>query len=299
MAYTALDLTKPDATTQTLTQMGTSERANFYALRDGDFFGGESGWTYSQSGGTADEPTTMLWSKGTERIRITATWGTTGGNNGNVTSATIAYSANSGTAYDTIETRAATYDASGNFTSGAHTLLLATLQGLPGRVKQQLAAINTSLAGKASTATTISAGTGLSGGGSLAANRTLSFDTTWGDARYATLSGATFAGNLGIKTATHTQITPAALAVDWTAGHRQQKSISTSSTFTFASPAGPSNLLIKVINTGAGAVTLTWPAAVKWPATPPTHAAGKTGLYMFYYDGTTYWGSFVQGYANA
>jgi hypothetical protein len=34
----------------------------------------------------------------------------------------------------------------------------------------------------------VSAGTGLSGGGSLAADRTLSFDTAWGDARYALTS---------------------------------------------------------------------------------------------------------------
>ena len=34
------------------------------------------------------------------------------------------------------------------------------------------------------TSRTVTAGTGLSGGGSLSADRTLSFDTTWGDARY-------------------------------------------------------------------------------------------------------------------
>ncbi|MGU9981452.1 hypothetical protein ACJ4V0_15560 [Phreatobacter sp. HK31-P] len=41
-------------------------------------------------------------------------------------------------------------------------------------------------------ATSISAGTGLSGGGSLAASRTLSFDVAWGDTRYA-LTGHTHA----------------------------------------------------------------------------------------------------------
>ncbi|KAF0135369.1 MAG: hypothetical protein FD152_1375, partial [Xanthobacteraceae bacterium] len=47
---------------------------------------------------------------------------------------------------------------------------------------------------KADTTTSISAGTGLSGGGSLAASRTLSFDVTWGDARYI-LRGITTAAN--------------------------------------------------------------------------------------------------------
>jgi hypothetical protein len=289
MAYVPLNPLTPEPA-QDGTEVLQSIRDNMKALRDADFIGGDSGWTYSQTGGTANEPTTQLWSKGTERIRITATFGTAGGENGNLTAATLAYSSNSGGAYDTIEARTLTYDGDGNFTSGKHVLQLAKLQGLPGIVKQGLAAVR---------ANTISAGTGLSGGGALSSNPTLSFSTAWGDARYATLIGATFTGNIGVKTATHTIITPAALAVDWTAGHRQTKSISANSTFTFTAPAGPANLLIKVINTGAGNYTLTWPVAVKWSTTPPTHAGLKTGLYMFFYDGTTYWGSYVQGYANA
>jgi hypothetical protein len=289
MTYTAFDPAKPDAATQNGTQFAQSTRDNFKALRDAGFFGGDSGWTYSQSGGTASEPTTMLWSKGTERIRITATWGTTSGENGNLTAATIAYSSNSGGAYDTIEARTMTYDSSGNFTGGKHTLAISKLMGLPGIVKQQLAAIN---------ALTVSAGTGLSGGGAISGSPTLSFNTSWGDARYATLAGATFTGNIVVKTASHTIVTPGALAVDWTASDRQTKSISANSTFTFTAPAGPANLMLKVVNTSGSSVTLTWPAAVKWSSAPPAHAGSKTGLYMFWYDGTTYWGSYIQGYAN-
>lgn len=289
MAYTAFNPAKPDAATDNGTVFATNARNNFKALRDADFVGGDSGWTYSYTTGTASEPTTMLWTKGTEIIRIQATWGSTGGDNGNVTSATLSYSSNSGGLYDTIETRTMTYDGSGNFTSGKHTLLLSKLQGLPGIVKQQLAAIN---------ALAVNAGTGMTGGGAISSSPTLSFSTAWGDARYATLSGATFTGNIALKTATHTAVTPGALAVDWTAGHRQHKSVSASSTFTFTSPGNPANLLIKIANTGGAAITLTWPAAVKWSSAPPTHAAGKTGLYMFYFDGTTYWGSYVQGYTT-
>lgn len=40
MAYTAFDSTKPDATAQTLTQMGQSERDNFLAIRDACILGG-------------------------------------------------------------------------------------------------------------------------------------------------------------------------------------------------------------------------------------------------------------------
>src|SRR5699024_7076640 len=44
---------------------------------------------------------------------------------------------------------------------------------------------NHSKAGYAMATRTIYAGTGITGGGSLAANRTISFDTSWGDNRYA------------------------------------------------------------------------------------------------------------------
>lgn len=42
--------------------------------------------------------------------------------------------------------------------------------------------------------TNITAGTGLSGGGQINANRTISFDTTWGDARYVNKTGDTING---------------------------------------------------------------------------------------------------------
>ncbi|CAB4158552.1 hypothetical protein UFOVP706_16 [uncultured Caudovirales phage] len=49
--------------------------------------------------------------------------------------------------------------------------------------------------------TTISAGTGLSGGGNINANFSLSFDTTWGDARYRRLSvGVPWADLTGVPT---------------------------------------------------------------------------------------------------
>jgi len=43
-------------------------------------------------------------------------------------------------------------------------------------------------------ARSITAGTGLTGGGDLTANRSFAFDTTWGDARYAQLASPNFSG---------------------------------------------------------------------------------------------------------
>lgn len=289
MTYTALNLAKPDAATDNGTAFASHIRNNQRALRDAIVFGGVAGWTYSQSGGSAAEPAIQLWSSGTERLRLTSTWGSSGGENGNLIAATLEYSSDSGSTWDAIESRALSYDAGGNFTAGKHVLQLSRLQGLPGIVKQGLASVR---------ANTVSAGTGITGGGALSSNPSLSFSTTWGDARYATLSGAAFTGPIGVHTATHTVQTPAALAVDWTAGHRQAKDIAANSTFTFTAPSGPSNLLIKVKNTSASARTLGWPAAVKWSSSPPAHPASSTALYMFYYDGASYFGSYVQGYVN-
>ncbi len=54
---------------------------------------------------------------------------------------------------------------------------------------------------KVDTSTSISPGTGMEGGGTLAASRTLSFSTTWGDARYW-VRGVTTASNPNLNTMT-------------------------------------------------------------------------------------------------
>ena len=116
MAYTQFDPAKPDASTQNITQFATSVRTNLAAIRDIAALGAAPGWNYSWSGGTAEKPSVMLWSKGTERLRATCTWGTTGGATDNLTVAVFAYSAD-GTTYDTIGTQTVAYAASGNVTS--------------------------------------------------------------------------------------------------------------------------------------------------------------------------------------
>jgi hypothetical protein len=290
MAYTQLDVTKPDHTTQNGTQMLQSIRDNIAALRNADI-AGLTGWTYSQSGGTAIQPAVVLYTSGVFQIKLTLTWGTTGGANGNVTAVTAEYSQDSGGTWDTVETRSSmTYDASGAFTGGSITPLLGIMMGMPGRLKQSIAAIE---------ARTITADTGLSGGGDLSGNVSLSFDTAWGDARYLPKAGGSLTGNLGVKSATYTLQTAGGTAVDWTAGQRHSRSVSAATTFTFTAPSGPCNLVLKVINTSASARQMSFPGAVKWPSSPPTQAALSTALYLFFYDGTTYWGSFIQGYANA
>jgi len=116
MAYTAFDGAKP-TWTGTGTQFATDVRTNLAALRDMVATGFAPGWNYSVSGGTAEQPAILYLKRGTEWLRQTLTWGATGGADGNVTVVAVAYSANSGGAWDTVGTCTIAYDTAGNVTS--------------------------------------------------------------------------------------------------------------------------------------------------------------------------------------
>ncbi|WP_448508794.1 hypothetical protein [Immundisolibacter sp.] len=62
------------------------------------------------------QPTGLSYSKSTERIRAALTWGTSGGEAGNVTVAHYSYSSDSGASYDSIGVNTITYDGNGNVT---------------------------------------------------------------------------------------------------------------------------------------------------------------------------------------
>lgn len=116
MAYTAYDVTKPDASTQAGTAFGASAKANLAALRDLiAALGAVQGFNYSFSGGTSDKPTDMLFTRGTEIVKVSLTYD---GSN-RVATATYRYSSNSGTSYDPMADAAGkyictyTYDANG------------------------------------------------------------------------------------------------------------------------------------------------------------------------------------------
>ena len=117
MPYIFFDTTKPDAATQNITGFASSVRTNEAALRDAAILaGGFPGFNLAISGGTAEQPALLTYSKGVERVKAALTWGTAGGESGNVVSAVYSYSANSGTTYDAIGTKTVTYDALGNVT---------------------------------------------------------------------------------------------------------------------------------------------------------------------------------------
>ena len=113
MAYTAFNPAIP-TTAQHRQDAIDGIRANELAVRDASIIGAFKGFNYSVSGGTAEQPAITYRKNGTEWLRATLTWGTVGGEAGNVTVAVYAYSANSGGAWDTIGTCTVAYDASGN-----------------------------------------------------------------------------------------------------------------------------------------------------------------------------------------
>jgi hypothetical protein len=128
MAYDPLDTTKPTtAGSPEPTRQASIDaiRHNLAALRDALAAGGfVQGFNYEPSGGSAEQPAILYYKRGTEWIKLSLTWGTTGGEAGNVTKIVYQYSANSGGAYDSMADGAGkyvlslSYDSSGNCTGG-------------------------------------------------------------------------------------------------------------------------------------------------------------------------------------
>lgn len=110
MAYTSFVDNKPVAT-DTGAVFADTTRENLMAMRDAVVMGAMVGWAYSSSGGA--EPATITYSKGTERLRASLDWGSSGGADGNVTEAVWEYSADSGSTYDAIGTEEITYTTDG------------------------------------------------------------------------------------------------------------------------------------------------------------------------------------------
>lgn len=122
MVYTKFTPDKPVITDNGATVIDNT-RNNLMALRDGIVAGALADWWFTPSGGTAAEPAIIYYEKtrtGTrECVRLTITWGTTGGEDGSPTTIVYAYAPDwngaTGT-FDTIGTATISYDANGNMT---------------------------------------------------------------------------------------------------------------------------------------------------------------------------------------
>lgn len=113
MAYTEFSDTTPNPATQTPGQCFTSDRNNTQAMRDAiiGIAGGFIGWDWDSYDSndttppvlTPDQPAYFIWSKGTMRVKAVLTWGTTGGEEDQVTRIVYSYSSDSGSNYDVIK----------------------------------------------------------------------------------------------------------------------------------------------------------------------------------------------------
>lgn len=117
----------------------------------------------------------------------------------------------------------------------------------------------------------------------------------------ATISGSLKNGNYNMQAGeTNIGNSSTSFAVDWSANSAQLITMTGNVTsITFSNPQTGGSYLLRVA-TGAGSFTATgWPGGVKWAGgTAPTitATASKVDLINFYYDGTSYYGSYSQNY---
>jgi len=83
--------------------------------------------------------------------------------------------------------------------------------------------------------------------------------------------------------------------IDWNTSQKQKVTITgTGITCNFTNPAGPCNLLLKVVQGDGSDVIATWDGDIKWPGndTVPTLSTGNgdIDIISFYFDGTNYFG---------
>src|SRR5574343_586998 len=134
MAYNPYKLAYPDIA-RTRQQVIDEIRYNLLALRDVIAMTGMlPGWDYTPYGGTAEKPQYLYFKRSTYSIRLTLTWGTTGGATDKVEKVLFAFASNEtgspfpGSANGTYENLAdeagyyvlrINYDSSANVTSTA------------------------------------------------------------------------------------------------------------------------------------------------------------------------------------
>lgn len=104
---------------------------------------------------------------------------------------------------------------------------------------------------------------------------------------YVVSAGETVNGNSG-----------ASVTIDFSSQSAQEVKFTANCTVTFSNPHVGGAYVLRVVNDGT-ARTITWPGSVLWSGgTAPvlTGTNGKVDLINFYYDGTSYYGSFSLNY---
>lgn len=143
-----------------------------------------------------------------------------------------------------------------------------------------------------------------------AASITLSLPQSIGTAstpQWARIGLGTGAGATAVLTTTGTidtgylnaGNTSTAITINLLSGMTQRMTLTDNVTITLSGPIAGTTYTLVLIQDGTGNRTATWPAAVVWPAaTAPTltTTGGKADVIKLFYNGTTYYGSFVLNY---
>jgi hypothetical protein len=94
--------------------------------------------------------------------------------------------------------------------------------------------------------------------------------------------------------------TTSSTAVDWDDSNVQTFNLNASNTtFSFSNGNAGATYILIVKQNSSGSQTITWPASVTWAggSTPiMTAAADKYDVYTFIFDGTKYFGTYVQNF---
>jgi hypothetical protein len=97
-----------------------------------------------------------------------------------------------------------------------------------------------------------------------------------------------------------TGTTTSATTINWNDGNVQEKVLNVSATtFTFINPNAGGTYILILRQRSSGGGTVTWPGTVSWAGgTTPTMTttANKYDVYTFVFDGSKYFGSYVQDF---
>lgn len=90
-----------------------------------------------------------------------------------------------------------------------------------------------------------------------------------------------------------------ATSIVWTSGQKQALTLQGDTTLSFTNPAGPCNLILRVIQDVNGGWNITWPASVRWSkglAPSLTVLGNSIDLVTFYYNNGVYYGGFLDDF---
>lgn len=290
-AYVPFDPAQPDGSSDDGAETLTDVLANQAALRDHIISGQFKGYTYAQSGGTAERPSVVTFTKGAHIIRHTLTWADVGGGAYQVTQAVVERSLDTGSNWDAIETITYTYDGSGNLTSTTTGGggWIAKLMQLWGKLTKVITDY---------TAHAAATGTGAHGLGTMSTQAASAVAITGGTINGATIGASTPAdvdakrvredfhdyGSIG-DGATVT------LELDKYAAFAFTPSATTSHTVTVATSGDPASgkyqsWQLEIVNGQRSAdAKITWPAAFKWVGgsgtRPPDNTLELAGRNLF------------------